>query len=203
MSQQARQGTICLPTEPATILMSMPDDIASPHGAVFGGRATGKSHAVAEWLGYVQDAVQEMHDSSRADLELLSSRLVVYWEAKTTAVPLPAETVAAEAEKAGLSAVAKLVRAGAKFGIASIIAAIISGPIVNEEGNLLHWTPPPISVVQAMSPQQMEELTRQIVQQVEQQIEKDEHQGDHRDHSAPPQPALSHRRPPPSAQPPP
>jgi hypothetical protein len=40
-----------------------------------------------------------------------------------------AEILAAQAEDAGLSSLGKLVRAGAKFGIMTIIAAIISGPL--------------------------------------------------------------------------
>lgn len=149
----------------------------------------------------IQAAVQEMHDSNRDEFRRLVAFLKSSWSAGQVAVPLPAEMVASQAEKAGLSAVAKLVRVGAKWGIATIIAAIISGPIQSEEAVLGHWTPPSITQVQKMSPEQMDELSRQIMHQLEQQMDQREYQDDQKQASSS-QPGPAHLPWSRSAQPP-
>jgi hypothetical protein len=150
-----------------------------PVFVVEGGAGTGKSHLISMLFDDIRAAVQEMHDSNRSDERRLSVSLASSWRVERADVPLPAEMVAAQAEEVGLSSVAKLIRAAAKWGIAAIIAAIISGPIQYEEGNLGHWTPPPITEIVQMSPHQMDELSRQILQQVEQQITQNEDRKDH------------------------
>ena len=112
----------------------------------------------------IRDAVQELHDAS---IEQLRSLLAEYDRAnKTTGTPRLAE----------------LIRAGAKFGIAAIITAIIGGPVTYEEGNLLHWAPPSITVVQQMSPAQMDELAHQIERHLEQMARRQEARRAHHHH---------------------
>ena len=117
--------------------------------------------------GTIRDAVQELHDSSREQLRLL---LIQLSQAPRTVVVIDGldEDLAAQAESTGMPSLAKLIRAAAKFGIMTIIAAIISGPVGNEESSLLHWTPPSITKIQRMSPAQMDELARQIEHQLQQ-----------------------------------
>jgi hypothetical protein len=74
---------------------------------------------------------------------------------------------------------ARLIRAGARFGIMTIIAAVISGPVSNVESALMHWTPPSISKVQQMSPAQMDELSRQIELHLEQMARRQEAEHEH------------------------
>jgi hypothetical protein len=65
-----------------------------------------------------------------------------------------------------------------RFGIASILAAIISGPVTEAESNLFGWTPPSVTVIRQMSPKQMDELAREMEQHIEQLI-RSEHSGEH------------------------
>jgi hypothetical protein len=113
----------------------------------------------------IRDAVQELHDASLDDLRRLLAELD------------------RASETTGMPSLAKLIRAGAKFGITTIIAAIISGPVTYEESNLLHWTPPSITVVQQMSPAQMDKLARQIERHLEEMAHRQEARREHhRDH---------------------
>jgi hypothetical protein len=112
--------------------------------------------------GNVRDAVQELRDASREELQRL---LDIY--IRDRAQLAVAETLAAQAETTGKPSLARLIRAGFKFGIMTIVAAIISGPVGHEEGRLMHWTPPSITVVRQMSPAQMDELSRQILRELE------------------------------------
>jgi hypothetical protein len=115
-------------------------------------------------VGGIRDAVQELHDASLEELR----RLLAEYDRAT--------------ETTGMPSLAKLIRAGAQFGIMTIIAAIISGPVTYEESNLLHWTPPSITVVQRMSPAQMDELARQIERHLEQMARRQEVRREHHHH---------------------
>src|SRR5712691_5829595 len=99
--------------------------------------------------GTIRDAVQELHDSSREQLRQL---LIQLSQAPRTIVAIDGhdEDLAAQAESSGMPSVAKLIRAAAKFGIVTVIAAIISGPVSNEEDSIMHWTPPPVTKIQQM-----------------------------------------------------
>jgi ribosomal protein L29 len=112
--------------------------------------------------GNVRAAAQELRDSSREELQRL---LDLYL--RDRAQVAVAEILAAHAETAGKPSLARVIRAGFKFGIMTIIAAVISGPVSHEEGRLMHWTPPPITVVRQMSPAQMDELSHQILRELE------------------------------------
>jgi hypothetical protein len=92
------------------------------------------------------------------------------------------ELLATQAETTGMPGLARLIRAGARFGIMTIIAAIISGPVSNAESSLMHWTPPSISKIQQMSPAQMDELSRQIEQYLEQMARCQEAGHEHHHH---------------------
>jgi len=132
-------------------------------GGVIRGSATLRGEGTLVAGGTVRDAVQELRDSSREELQRL---LDLYLRDRAHAGA--AETLAAQADTTGMPSLAKLIRAGAKFGIMTIIAAIISGPVTYEESNLMHWTPPSITKIQQMSPAQMDELSRKIEQYLEQ-----------------------------------
>ena len=150
-------------------------------GRVIRGSATLQGQGTIVAGGTVRDAVQELRDSSREEL----SRLLDLYN-RDRAQLAGAETVATQAETTGMPGLAKLIRAGAKFGIMTIIAAIISGPVNNEESNLMHWTPPPITKVQQMSPVQMDELTRQIERYLEQMAHRQEvEHKNHHEHGHP------------------
>jgi hypothetical protein len=119
------------------------------------GNVTMKKMRVSGY-GTIRDAVQELHDASLEDLR----RLLAEYDRATAPTGMPS--------------LAKLIRAGAKFGIVTIIAAIIGAPVTYEESNLLHWTPPSITVVQQMSPTQMDELAHQIERHLEQVARREE-----------------------------
>jgi hypothetical protein len=133
-------------------------------------------------VGAIRDAVQELRDSS---LEELRRLLAEYDRANKAEHTADSSALAAHAaETTGMPSLAKLIRAGAQFGIMTIIAAVISGPVTYEESNLLHWTPPSITVVQQMSPAQMDELARQIERHLEQMARRQEtkHRHHHHEH---------------------
>ena len=127
----------------------------------------------------IRDAVQELRDSS---LEELRRLLAEYDRANKAGHTADRSVPAAHAETKGMPNFAKLIRAGAQFGIMTIIAAIISGPVTYEESNLLHWTPPSITVVQQMSPAQMDELAGQIERHLEQMARRQEARREHHHH---------------------
>ena len=159
----------------AAILGGMPDEPGVPSavsmrgeggltaGGIIRGSATLRGEGTLVAGGTVRDAVQELRDSSREELRRL---LDLYLRDRAHAGA--AETLAAQADTTGMPSLAKLIRAGAKFGIMTIIAAIISGPATYEESNLMHWTPPSITKIRQMSPAQMDELSRKIEQCLEQ-----------------------------------
>jgi hypothetical protein len=89
------------------------------------------------------------------------------------------DALAARVEVAGMPSLAKLIKAAAKFGALTIIAAIISGPVDNAERSLLGWTPPPVRVVRQMSPAQMDELARQVERKFEQWERRQDSSGHH------------------------
>ncbi len=112
----------------------------------------------------IRDAVQELHDATLEELR----RLLAEYDRGTDATGMPS--------------LAKLIRAGAQFGIMTIIAAIISGPVTYKEGEFLHWAPPSITVVQQMSPAQMDELAHQIERHLEQMARRQEARKHHHHH---------------------
>lgn len=63
--------------------------------------------------------------------------------------------------------VARLLRAGAKRGAVTVIAAMIGVPVTHEVSDLVGWTRPSIAVVRQMSPTQTDELSRQIIRELE------------------------------------
>jgi hypothetical protein len=130
-------------------------------------------------VGGIRDAVQELRDSS---LEELRRLLAEYDRANKAGHTVDSTVLAAHAETTGMPSLAKLIRAGAKLGIMTIITAIISGPVNYEESNLLHWTPPSITVIQQMSPAQMDELARQIERHLEQMARRQEARHEHHHH---------------------
>lgn len=71
--------------------------------------------------------------------------------------------------------VAPLLRAAAKWGVLTIIAALIGTAVDHEANDLMGWTPPSIIIVRQMSPAQMDELSHQIIQQLEQMRRRLEH----------------------------
>jgi hypothetical protein len=137
----------------------------------------------------VRSAVQELHDVSRDDFHRQWSA----WSGWLASDPVvrrrallvrrdEAEALAHEAEKSRMPNLAKLVRAGAKFGIVTIIAAIISGPVNQAEADIMGWTPPSITQIRQMSPAQMDELSRQIEHQLDQWELSQEHGGQESGH---------------------
>jgi len=102
--------------------------------------------------GGVRAAVQELRDSSLDDLRRL---LAEYCGAHKAADTAGADILVAEVEtKTRMVNVARLLRAGAKFGVVTIIAAVIGVPVAREVNDLMGWTPPPITIVRQMSPAQ-------------------------------------------------
>jgi hypothetical protein len=140
-------------------------------GGIVSGSAILRGEGTLVAGGTIRDAVQELRDSSREELQRLLNLYIMDAAVLCCRHDAPvatAETVAEQAEVTGKPSLAKLIRAGAKFGIMTILAAIISGPVNYEESDLLHWTPPSITQVQQMSPVQMDELARLIEKQLEQ-----------------------------------
>jgi hypothetical protein len=120
-------------------------------------------------IGTIRAAVQELHDSSHYELQ---ERWNTWNQVNYLRVPAvrgnEVAALADEADKSRMTSLAKLIRAGAKFGAMTIIAAIISGPVNNTESDLFGWTPPSVTVVRQMSPAQMDELARQIEHKLQQ-----------------------------------
>lgn len=184
-----RSKSVCRLVRGAAILGGMPDEPEVTPTVSIGGQsrltaggviprsATLRGEGTTVAGGTVRDAVQELRDSSLEELRRLLD-LYIRDPANVAAV----ETLAAQAETTGMPSLAKLIRAGAKFGIMTIIAAIIGGPVNNEESNLMHWTPPSITKVQQMSPAQMDELSRQIERHMEQMARRQEAEHEHHRH---------------------
>ncbi|MGO8947578.1 MAG: hypothetical protein ACLQUY_07925 [Ktedonobacterales bacterium] len=121
----------------------------------------------------VRDAVLELRDSSLEDLRRL---LAEYSRARKAGDTTDSDILAAKVETTTrMAKVAHLLRVGAKWGVVTIIASLISLPVDYEVTDLMGWTPPPITIVREMSPSQMDELSHQIIQQLEQMRERQEH----------------------------
>jgi hypothetical protein len=139
------------------------------------GTASTQSRATGSLgLAGIRSAVQELHDSSREELRRL---LDLYDRERARADA--AEAIAAQAETTGKHGLAKLIRAGLKVGAVGIIMTIINVPVSHEENNLMRWNPPPITQVQEMSPQQMDELAHKIEQYMEQMTHRHDAGHDH------------------------
>lgn len=165
------------PKVPPTVSMRGEGRLTAGGVVVVRGSATLRGEGTLVAGGTIRDAVRELHDSSREELGRLLDLYI-----RDRAHVAAAETLAAQAETTGMPSLAKLIRAGAKFGIMTIIAAIISGPVSNEESNLMHWTPPSITKVQQMSPAQMDELSRQIEQHLERMARRQQAEHEHDRH---------------------
>jgi hypothetical protein len=120
----------------------------------------------------IREAVQELHDASVEEFrQLLMARISssdgirFYDIAEDQAV---VDALVSGASARGLPRVAKLIRAGARFGIITIIAAIISAPVDHEVNDFMGWNPPTVQVVKQMSPNQLDQLARDIERQMEQ-----------------------------------
>jgi hypothetical protein len=162
----------------AGILARMPDRpkiLSVPGGAHLSGEGSltaGGAIAPAAQLsgvgtltaGGIRAAVQELHDSSVEELKRLLTEFLATQRAggSTDAADLPAKVETTTS----MVSVARVLRAGAKWGIATIIAALIGAGIEHEANDFMGWTPPSITVVRQMSPAQMDELSRQIMQQI-------------------------------------
>lgn len=126
-------------------------------------------------LSTIRQAVQELHDAS---LEEFRQLLIVRISSSDPTIldGLPEDEAAVEAVDAlatdasgsGLPGMAKLIRAGAKFGMITIIAAIISTPVEHEVDDFMGWNPPPVQVVRQMSSRQLDQLAQDIEHQMEQ-----------------------------------
>jgi hypothetical protein len=123
-------------------------------------------------IAVIRAAVQEMHDSSPADLGVLQEEVRAL--RAQLAQPAVIEAVAASAEKHHMPSLARMFRSAAKFTALTIIAAIISGAASTAENSIMGWNPPSITEIQRMSPAQMDELARQIERQLEQQEQSDQ-----------------------------
>jgi hypothetical protein len=116
-------------------------------------------------VGGIRAAVQELHDSS---VEELLRLLTEFLAAQRAGGSTDARNLAAKVETTTrMVSVARVLRAGAKWGIVTIIASLIGVGIEHEVNDLMGWTPPSITIVHQLSPAQMDELSRQIIQQIE------------------------------------
>ena len=70
---------------------------------------------------------------------------------------------------------ARLIRAGARWGIITIIAAIIGVPVEHAVDDFMDWNPPTVQVVQQMSRSQLDQLAQDIEHQLEQWEQHQEH----------------------------
>jgi hypothetical protein len=120
----------------------------------------------------IRAAVQELHDASLEEFrQLLMARIEsadgfdFYGIAEDQA---GVDALASGASADGLPGVARLIRAGARWGIVTIIAAIIGVPVDHAVGDFMGWNPPTVQVVQQMSPGQLDQLAQDIERQLEQ-----------------------------------
>jgi hypothetical protein len=121
----------------------------------------------------IRDAVQELRDSSVDELRRL---LVEYYRDNKAGHTADSDILAAKVETTTrMVKVARLLRAGAKWGAVTIIASLIGVAVDHEVSDLMGWTPPSITIVRQMSPPQMDELSHQILQQLEQMLKRQEH----------------------------
>ena len=124
-------------------------------------------------MGDIRDAVQELRDSSLEELRrLLAGYSRAHKAGDTTDTGILAAKVGTTTR---MGKVAHLLRAGAKWGVVTIIASLIGVAVEHEVNDLMGWTPPPITIVRQMSPSQMDELSHQILQQLEQMQPRQEH----------------------------
>jgi hypothetical protein len=113
----------------------------------------------------IRAAVQDLHDSSVEELKRLLAEFLAAQKAEGSA---DVSNLAAEVETTTrMVSVARVLRAGAKWGIATIIAGLIGIGIEHEANDFMGWTPPSITIVQQMSPAQMDELSREIMHQID------------------------------------
>jgi hypothetical protein len=123
--------------------------------------------------GGVRAAIQELRDSS---LEELRRLLAECYGARKAGDTLDTDLLAAKVETTTkMINVAKLLRAGAKWGVVTIIASLIGVAVTHEANDFMGWTPPPITIVRQMSPAQMDELSRQIIHHLQEMQQRCEH----------------------------
>jgi ribosomal protein L29 len=135
--------------------------------------AAGLSGSGTLTVGGVRAAVQELRDSSLDELRRLLDEhrqaLDELRQARTADDTTGIDALATKVEaRAKMPNVARLLRTAAKWGAVTIIAAVIGAGVDHEVSDRMGWTPPPITIVQQMSPAQMDELSHEIIQHLEQ-----------------------------------
>jgi hypothetical protein len=167
------------------ILSRMPDE---PKGPPVGSMRRGQSvHIVGEGgvtlpslrvsgtltVVDIRAAIQELRDSSVDELRRL---VIEYYRDNKAGHTTDSDILAAKVETTTrMVKVARLLRAGAKWGAVTIIASLIGVAVDHEVSDLMGWTPPSITIVRQMSRPQMDELSHQILQQLEQMRKQQEH----------------------------
>jgi len=120
----------------------------------------------------IRCVVDELRESS---LEELRRLLDDYLRTHKAGDNTDADALATRVKnKTNMAKVAGLVRVAAKWGVITIIAAVIGSGVDHEMGELMGWTPPSITVVRQMSPSQLDELSHQIMQQLQHRRERHE-----------------------------
>ena len=153
-----------------------------PGGAV----TSGVNMGAESRLSTIRQAVQELHDASLEQFRQLliarnssSHRTILDGLFEDEAAVEVADAMATDASGRGLPGMAKLIRAGVKFGIITIIATIIGAPVEHEVYDFMGWNPPPVQVVRQMSPRQLDQLAQDIEHQMEQWEQRQEADRDH------------------------
>jgi len=114
----------------------------------------------------IWDAVQELRDSIVDELRRL---IAEYYRDNRAGLTTDSDILAAKVEATTrMVKVARLLRAGAKWGAVTIIASLIGVAVDHEVSDLMGWTPPSVTIVRQMSPHQVDELSHQILHQLEQ-----------------------------------
>ena len=127
----------------------------------------------------IRAAVQELHDASVEEFrQLVMSRIessdgIRFYDLAEDQAAVDA--LASGASAGGLPRVARLIRAGARWGIITIIAAIIGVPVEHAVDDFMGWNPPTVQVVQQMSRSQLDQLAQDIEHQLEQWEQHQEH----------------------------
>jgi hypothetical protein len=158
-----------------------PDVAMAPTSKPGPGRTvtTGMNMGAESRFAAIRAAVQELHDASVEEFRQLlltrirsSDGIGFYGIAEDQAA---VDALASGASTGGLPEVARLIRAGARWGIITIIAAIIGVPVGHVVDDFMGWNPPTVQVVQQMSPSQLDQLAQDIERRLEQWEQRQEH----------------------------
>ena len=165
-----------VPPVPAGVTISAGAHLSGEGSLTAGGTISAAAHLSGMGTlttGSIRAAVQELHDSSVEELRRLLTEFLL---AQKAGVSTDTDNLAVKVEtKARMVSVARVLRAGAKWGIVTIIASLIGVGVEHEVNDFMGWTPPPITIVQQMSPAQMDELSHQIIQQIERMYLRQDH----------------------------